>query len=71
MLIHQSVSSSNLLSVAFDASAKILEVEFREGGVYQYHNVPESVYLSLLNSSSKGKYFNTHIKNTYKWKKIM
>lgn len=40
----QSVESSNLASIGYDAENEILEVEFKHGGVYQYFDVPENVY---------------------------
>ena len=32
----QSVSSSNLHSVGYDQESAVLEIKFKEGGVYQY-----------------------------------
>ena len=37
------VSSSNLESVDYDPSARVLEIAFLNGGVYQYSGVPASV----------------------------
>jgi len=50
------VSSSNLASVGYDPENMILEIEFHNGGIYQYFNVPESVYRSLMSADSHGKY---------------
>ncbi len=58
----KAVQSSNLASVGYDASAKILEVEFHHGGVYQYRGVPEGVYIGLMQAPSHGTYFDTYIK---------
>lgn len=58
----QSVSSSNLASVGYDAENEILEIEFNHGGVYQYYDVPESVYRGLMSASSHGQYFDRNIK---------
>jgi hypothetical protein len=38
------VTSSSLASVGYDARYGMLEVEFNNGEVYQYGNVPEYVY---------------------------
>lgn len=48
------VSSSNLASIDYDADQRILEIEFLNRSVYQYYNVPESLYRSLMNASSYG-----------------
>ncbi|WP_299381606.1 KTSC domain-containing protein [uncultured Lacinutrix sp.] len=67
----KSVNSSNLFSIGYDESFMILEIEFKEGGIYQYFNVPKSVYLGLWKASSHGKYFDRHIKKAnYSQKKV-
>jgi hypothetical protein len=57
-----SVSSSNLASVGYDGIARILEIQFRNGRIYQYFDVPESIYTDLLVAPSKGTYFHFNIK---------
>ena len=65
------VSSSNLKDVGYDSTQQILEIGFLNGGVYQYFNVPESKYTGLMNASSKGSYFDAHIKKAgYRYKKV-
>jgi hypothetical protein len=55
------VHSTNIVSVGYEAAAKVLEVEFQSGKVYQYLDVPESVYQDLMTASSKGEYFHDNI----------
>jgi hypothetical protein len=62
------VESSNLATVGF--SDGVLEIEFRHGGVYQYFNVPASVYEALMAAESKGKYFIQFIKDKYEFIKL-
>lgn len=59
----QHVSSSNLSSVGYDSSTQILEVEFNNRRIYQYRNVPLSIYQGLMRASSHGRYFNKYIVN--------
>jgi hypothetical protein len=67
----QTVDSSNLASVGYDVNSNTLEIEFNNGGVYQYLNVPESVHKGLMNASSHGQYFDRNIKKAgYKFRKI-
>ena len=66
----QSVQSSNLASIGYDARNQILEVEFNHGGVYQYSGVPQDVYEELMNASSHGVYFSAHIRNVYATTKV-
>ena len=66
----QSVESSNLASIGYDAENEILEVEFKHGGIYQYFNVPVNVYDELMNAESHGVYFSANIRNDYEFQKI-
>jgi hypothetical protein len=61
----QPVSSSNLASVGYDSGSEILEVEFNNGRVYQYYNVPEFMYERLMEAGSMGNFLNTQIKGAY------
>jgi hypothetical protein len=63
------VQSSNLLTVGYDEVALILEVQFRNGGVYQYDGVPLAEYKALMTAESKGSYFDRHIRNKYNYRK--
>ncbi len=66
----QSVESSNLASVGYDAENEILEVEFKHGGVYQYFDVPLHVYEELMDADSHGVYFSANIRNDYNYQKV-
>jgi hypothetical protein len=48
----QYVSSSRISSVGWDSN--VLEVEFKDGAVYQYHGVSDSEYRAFMNSGSLG-----------------
>ena len=43
---------------------------FRAGGVYRYHDVPESVYHGLMAAPSHGTFFQKHIKVQYTFVKV-
>jgi hypothetical protein len=64
------VDSSSLTSVGYDAGSETLEVEFRNGGVYRYLEVPEDEWQSLQSAESKGSYLNTHIKPRHPYRKL-
>ena len=61
-MIRVPVSSSNLVSVGFDAEKKILEIEFINGSIFQYYDVPEKIYTGILSATSHGRYFDAYIK---------
>jgi hypothetical protein len=48
--------------VGYDAQTQVLEIEFVNGTIYQYFNVPESIYSGLMGASSHGRYFDAYIK---------
>jgi KTSC domain len=60
------VDSSALASVGYSRAKHILEVEFRkEGLVYRYLDVPESVFRELLEAPSKASYYNDNVRGHY------
>lgn len=61
------VSSSNVTEVGYDPDTLTLEVTFQSGEVYQYFDVPESVYQQLMQASSIGTYLNQEIKKSYRY----
>lgn len=64
------VKSSNLISVGYDESSQTLEIEFKEGRVYRYFNVPMSVYVALMAANSVGSYHAANIKEKYRFEQI-
>lgn len=64
------VTSSNVVSVGYDPNTLTLEVEFKGDSVYQYFDVPEAVYLALMQASSIGKFMHANIKNNYRYAKV-
>ncbi len=64
------VESSNLAAVGYDPLTHTLELEFRNGRVYQYYDVPEDLFLELMDAPSQGTYFNKRIRDQYEYKQI-
>ena len=65
------VDSSNLASVGYDVASSTLEIEFNSGAIYQYSGGPENEYTGLMSASSKGSYFDQHIKKAgYPYTKV-
>jgi len=60
------VNSSTIWSIGYDAFTKILEVEFYEGGVYHYFEVPETVYTKLMFADPVEGYFSMNIASKYR-----
>ncbi len=66
----EAVSSSNIASIGYDEGTEILEVEFNNGSIFEFRNVPLVVYNELMDSSSHGSYFNREIRMSYSYEKI-
>lgn len=59
------VESRMITSVGYDTETQTLEVEFQDGAVWQYKNVPEDEYNTLMSASSKGSYMQDLIIGVY------
>ncbi len=59
------VESSNLRSIGYDIDSSTLEVEFKSGAVWQYFDVPESLWYEFEGAESKGIFFNREILRQY------
>jgi hypothetical protein len=66
----KAVDSSNIASVGYDNETEVLEVEFHHGGVYQYADVPQTLYAAMMASRSVGHYFATQIKDHFSYGKV-
>lgn len=64
------VSSSNLKSVGYDPTQQMLEIEFQNGGVYQYFGVPPEVYRELLDAPSHGSFFVARIRGAFSYRRV-
>lgn len=56
------VDSSSIAEVGYDPHREIMEVEFRNGGLYRYLEVPAEVYREFEEAESKGRFVNLRIK---------
>ena len=64
------VASSNIVSVGYDETSQTLEVEFKDGAVYQYYNVGQNIYDEFIKSPSKGQFLSYQIKNAFPYTRV-
>ena len=62
-------TSSNVISLGYEAATETLEVEFKNG-VYQYYNVPQPIYDQLMAAESIGTFLNVYVKPVYPCSKV-
>ena len=56
---HGFADSSMLNACAYDDEAKELTVQFSNGKLYVYEEVPIETYRELISAESAGRYFNS------------
>jgi hypothetical protein len=66
----KTVTSSNISEIGHDPATKTLEVKFRNGGVFRYHDVDAAKHAALMQAESVGKHFHANIKNAHKFSKV-
>lgn len=65
-----SVTSSNIEGYLYLAAKSTLLIAFKSGGTYAYDNVPQSIATGFGNAPSKGKFFQSDIKDRYTTSKL-
>ncbi len=66
----QPVSSSNVASVGYDKTRRVLEIEFRSGATYQYRAVHSNTARGLIAAASKGKYVWKNVRGKYSFSHV-
>lgn len=61
----QYVESSMINSIGYDMDAAILEIEFKNGAIWDYPDFPEYLWYEFEAAESKGQFFHQNIKRQY------
>lgn len=64
------VRSAMASAVGYDRDRRLLQIEFRNGSVYQYENVAEAAWEALKDTNSIGQFFNREIKGNYRSRRV-
>ena len=62
----QSVQSSAIAKVGYSKRRHILEIEFVNGAVYRYFDIPLSVHRDLMSAESKARFYDSNIRKHYR-----
>ncbi len=62
--------SSVIRQFAYDPARHELDVTFVSGRIYRYFEVPETIADRLTRAVSKGRYFNTRIRNRFAFEEV-
>ena len=60
------VESTALAAVGYSKKLRALEIEFRNGSIYRYLEIPLDVYEALLNAPSKARFYDENIRHKYR-----
>jgi KTSC domain len=64
------ISSEKIKSIGYDAGARMLEIEFRDGSVKQYANVSREIHRKLMSAGSIGSFFADNIEEEFTARRI-
>ena len=63
-------TSSVITSFCYDEASQILAIAFKNGGIYNYYDVPASVFEEMSGASSKGQFFLENVRDRYRYARI-
>jgi hypothetical protein len=59
--------SSNIARFGYDNASHVLKVEFKNGSIYDYFDVPEHVFRGMAGAPSKGQFLAQQVKGAYRY----
>lgn len=65
-IARQSVDSTALVAVGYSNRLHALEIEFHDGSIYRYLDVPRSHHVGLMAAASKAGYYNHELRGKYR-----
>ena len=66
----ESVKSSMISSVGYQAATKTLEIEFNSGAVWQYADFPKALWTKFKTCDSYGRFFRDYIQDSFEEVKV-
>lgn len=64
------VESTSIVSIGYDAASATLDVEFVNGHLYRYEDVPAEVFCGLIEAESKGRFVTAFIREVYPYRRV-
>jgi hypothetical protein len=64
-IARQTVHSHALVAVGYSKRLRALEVEFINGAIYRYSNVPPEIYRDLLGAPSKAQFYDANVRGHF------
>ncbi len=60
------VQSSAIAAIGYSKRLRALEIEFMNGAIYRYLDVPDALYRELRSASSKAHFYDDHVRGKYR-----
>ena len=70
MIWVETPDSSNLSRFGYSKDTRVLTVEFKNGGRYNYFDVPDAVFEQMKAAPSKGQFLAKSIKSNYRYARV-
>ncbi len=62
----QHVESIAIAAIGYSKRRHILEIEFVNGAIYRYFDVPPAVHRDLMSAESKARFYDSNIRRHYR-----
>ncbi len=59
--------SSTIVRFRYEPATRVLTVEFKNGGRYNYYDVPDAIFERMKSAPSKGQFLAQTIKGIYRY----
>jgi len=62
----QRIESTAIAAIGYSKRRHILEIEFVNGAIYRYLDVPPTVHRELMSAESKARFYDSNIRRHYR-----
>jgi lysyl-tRNA synthetase class 2 len=62
--------SSSIARFCYDGPNQVLVIQFKHGGIYNYSDVPATVFREMIAAPSKGQFFLENIRDKYDYTRV-
>lgn len=59
--------SSTINGFGYESDSQILTVEFRNGGRYNYYDVPPHIFEQMTSAASRGQFLAQNVKGAFRY----
>ncbi len=63
-------TTTNSSIADFEYKSQVLQINFMDGNVYEYFDVPKATYVKLINADSPGRFARRHIFNSFVYRSV-